>query len=110
MADFSALGLDEINSGLFSPLIGSDLILEGEAGDSLTVTVTKVVEAPHATPRDAKRIGFSAILTAPLPCDSVGGRYVVTHPSLGRIGPVMVARIHSGEITPSAALFQLVFN
>lgn len=104
MHDIATLSQD-----VFRPLIGETVILEN---DDLRIEakVEDVVERLCATPRGAKRTAFSVFLTAPEPCDFIGGTFFLSHASLDRLGPVYISRIVSHSLDAQGAHLEVGFN
>jgi hypothetical protein len=107
----TSLQLHELSAALFAPHVGSNFTLEAEGVSALGVTLSSCVEHPRATPPGAPRTAFSLIFHCPTAfAPPEGGHFTLAHAAVGRVGPVYVERVQSGDVTHATASFEIVFS
>lgn len=103
MTDISLLSCDA-----FASLVGSALAFTAEDGSTFEATLDAASERPRSTPKGAPRTAFSLLFTAPAAIDH--GHYTVTHPDLGPIGPLYVARVIPAVLGQEEAALEICFG
>ncbi len=102
--------LATLSAGLFAPLVGEAFGLRGPDGRDLAVTLAHCGEQPRATMPGSPRTAFSLTFAGPLAGASPGGDCVLSHASLGTIGPLHVERIMPIGFPPGTAVYEAVFT
>ena len=103
--------LDTLSAGLFAPLAGSDFSLRAADGATWAVSLARCDEHPRATMPGSARTAFSLEFHRPAGVPPVtGGAFLLSHPTLGAIGPLHVERILPTGYGPDTAVFQILFN
>ncbi|SEP08374.1 hypothetical protein SAMN04487843_106269 [Methylobacterium sp. ap11] len=101
--------LDTLSAGVFAPLVGKAFGLHGPDGHGLAVTLAHCDEHPRATMPGSARTAFSLTFVGPADEASPGGECVLSHPSLGTVGPLYLARVMPIGFPPGSAVYEAVF-
>ncbi|MCF4124574.1 DUF6916 family protein [Methylobacterium sp. SyP6R] len=101
--------LDTLSAGVFAPLVGEAFGLHGPDGHDLAVTLAHCDEHPRATMPGSPRTAFSLTFAGPAAGASPGGECVLSHPSLGTVGPLHVERVMPIGFPAGSAVYEAVF-
>jgi hypothetical protein len=103
--------LADVEASDFAQHVGDTFSFELNGVAVFEGKLSSCVENPRGTMKGAKRTAFSITFDRDAAgAPDAGGSLVVVHPTLGRLGPVYVERIHPAELGWSTAVFQIVFN
>lgn len=104
--------LNTLSAGRFTPALGETFTFRDLGGPALTATLARCDEHPRATMPGSPRTAFALVFTCPMETAGAyrGGHGVLSHPTLGEIGPLYVERVLPLGFPPGTASYEALFS